>query len=182
MKQIGVGNIHEKRCVELLEEMGYTVQHGGWPDFVAFGADGKIIAVEAKGPNDRLQKNQKKVLQILISYGIPCFKWTPEAGLQQITDPERTLLPGRPSAALPEVPVPPPAWMTLESLKPQLQALEYQHILGVLTAANGNKTKAAKMLGISYRTLLYKITDLNSALRAEGLRAASNWQAPCADA
>lgn len=43
------------------------------------------------------------------------------------------------------------------ALKPARQAFEAQFIVRALQAANGNRTRAAKLLGISHRNLLYKL-------------------------
>ena len=43
------------------------------------------------------------------------------------------------------------------ALKPARQAFEAQFIVRALQAANGNRTRAARLLGISHRNLLYKL-------------------------
>ena len=42
-------------------------------------------------------------------------------------------------------------------LKPQVEAFERQVLLQALSATKGNRQSAAKLLGISLRTLFYKI-------------------------
>jgi hypothetical protein len=69
------------------ENLGWEVQKVGWPDFICYGQGGKIILVEVKpraGSYGRLNSNQERVLKALAAYGVPCFRWDPEAGLVQI--------------------------------------------------------------------------------------------------
>lgn len=46
------------------------------------------------------------------------------------------------------------------SLDEELSEIERQRIINALEASGGNKTKAAKILGISFRSLRYKIEKL----------------------
>jgi two-component system, NtrC family, response regulator PilR len=48
-----------------------------------------------------------------------------------------------------------------QSLDEYLEAIETKEIKRALSQADGNKTKAAKLLGISFRALRYKLTKLN---------------------
>ncbi len=41
--------------------------------------------------------------------------------------------------------------------------MEHEHILAVLAATNGNRTRAASMLGISIRTLRNKLQEYRAA-------------------
>jgi two-component system response regulator PilR (NtrC family) len=43
------------------------------------------------------------------------------------------------------------------ALDPMLEDLEREKILSALAQANGNKTKAAKLLGISFGALRYRL-------------------------
>ena len=42
-----------------------------------------------------------------------------------------------------------------------LHALEKQHILAVLTSVDGDKTRAAQLLGVSRRTLERRVAEWN---------------------
>ena len=49
------------------------------------------------------------------------------------------------------------------NLPDYLEDLEKQEILKALAKANNNKTAAAKLLGVSFRTLRYRLTKLGLA-------------------
>jgi DNA-binding NtrC family response regulator len=49
----------------------------------------------------------------------------------------------------------------------ELDAVERQHIMKVLKQADGNKTKAAEILGIQRRTLYKKLARMESETRRE---------------
>lgn len=70
---------------DFLEENGWTVTKRGWPDLFCFNENGEICCVEVKPHcTSQLKTNQVKIMQELSKYGVPCFKWTPEAGLERI--------------------------------------------------------------------------------------------------
>lgn len=63
---------------------GWDVTKRGWPDFFCTRG-GKIVCVEVKMKRSHnLKQSQAKVMRALASYGIPCFKWTPDAGFVPI--------------------------------------------------------------------------------------------------
>ncbi len=58
---------------------------------------------------------------------------------------------------------------TLEiSLSDYLEDIEKRAIIKALEKANNNKTAAAKLLGISFRTLRYRLSKLGLAKEEEG--------------
>lgn len=71
----------EQECMERLAERGFLPMKRGWPDFIAFAPDGRVIAVEVK-PNDTipLKRTQIKVMEILHAAGIRCERYDPING------------------------------------------------------------------------------------------------------
>ena len=65
--------------------VGRTVSRRGWPDFL-LERDGQIVCVEVKArPKTVLSKHQRRVLHALVSYGVPCYRWSPTDGLVRLT-------------------------------------------------------------------------------------------------
>jgi two-component system, NtrC family, response regulator AtoC len=79
------------------------------------------------------------------------------AGRAELTTEDLGLVaapaPGAPAA----VAAPPAAAAASESLREQLQREEKAHVMDALVRARGNQTEAAKLLGVSRRTLINKI-------------------------
>lgn len=48
-----------------------------------------------------------------------------------------------------------------QTLSQAIQAVEKEYICTVLNAADGNKSKAAKMAGLTYQTFIRKLNSLN---------------------
>ena len=64
---------------------GWDITKRGWPDFFCW-RDGEIALVEVKPKRGRrLKRSQRRVLEALAAYGVPCFQWTPLNGLQPVT-------------------------------------------------------------------------------------------------
>lgn len=81
---------HQPNACEALftikaEQAGWTVSHKGWPDFMCW-RDGQVCAVEVKPDvgSTQLRQEQKDVMKTLASFGIPCYKWSPEKGFEKI--------------------------------------------------------------------------------------------------
>jgi transcriptional regulator with PAS, ATPase and Fis domain len=51
------------------------------------------------------------------------------------------------------------ATLPLQQSPTDLETLERQHILSVLDSVNGDKTRAAELLGVSRRTLERRVAD-----------------------
>lgn len=73
-----VKNVTEAKFMALAEQAGWRVSKRGWPDFVCFGPDDEIIAVEvkprtSKGRLKRLSKQQIEVMDWLSSNSIDCY-------------------------------------------------------------------------------------------------------------
>jgi transcriptional regulator with PAS, ATPase and Fis domain len=85
----------------------------------------------------------------------------PDGGLLQR---EHFLIPGSPpprnQEPRPPVPATPEAGTTSQSLQEQVEALERQAIFAALAAARGNKTAAARALGITRNGLAFKMKRL----------------------
>jgi hypothetical protein len=63
---------------------GWTVCKRGWPDFIC-ERDGKIVIVEIKPHRRRiLKREQRRVMNLLASYGVPCYRWSPDGGFERI--------------------------------------------------------------------------------------------------
>lgn len=82
-------NKSEAQCYDKLHGDGWTLVKSGWPDFFCV-KDGKIMCVEVKPKKTHsLKTNQKGIMELLASYGVPCFKWTPDGGFEQITPAQK---------------------------------------------------------------------------------------------
>ena len=74
-----LSNITEKAFADLAASRGWEVTKRGWPDFLCFGPDGKVIAVEVKPRTKdgrrlkQLKTEQRRVLDALSQLGVPCF-------------------------------------------------------------------------------------------------------------
>lgn len=71
-------NTPERNAEGLLLSLGYRVTKRGWPDFIGYGPDGRMIAVEVKprtstGRLKQLKREQVMCLNALKSAGIPVF-------------------------------------------------------------------------------------------------------------
>jgi len=77
-----MNKVEEQLQTELQEE-GWEVLHTGWPDFLCIRGT-QTIFVEAKSGNEKLTKEQYRVLSHLRKLGLQCFKWTSFKGLQSI--------------------------------------------------------------------------------------------------
>ncbi len=78
-------NASEERFKDLAKDSRWEVTKLGWPDFFCW-KDGRIVIVEVKpdhGDSD-LRRTQKVILTALASFGIPCFRWSPERGFDRI--------------------------------------------------------------------------------------------------
>jgi hypothetical protein len=65
-------------------DSGWTVSKRGWPDFIC-ERDGKIVIVEIKAHRRRiLKREQRYVMNLLASYGVPCYRWSPDGGFERI--------------------------------------------------------------------------------------------------
>jgi hypothetical protein len=73
-------NLPERNFEELAERNGWRPSKRGWPDFICFGPDGEVIAVEVKPRMKRwpdrmrtLKVEQVIVMTFLQAHGIRCF-------------------------------------------------------------------------------------------------------------
>ena len=77
-------NETEFECYEKMVNNGYTVIKSGYPDLFCF-KDNKIILIECKhGKKDTLKANQKIMLKLFASYGIPCYRYDKGGEMVQI--------------------------------------------------------------------------------------------------
>ena len=81
-------NESEKMLFETMTEKGWICSKKGWPDFFAFKKDNgkiKIALIEVKAKHThRLKKMQVMVLELLAQYNVPCYRWSPDKGFEQI--------------------------------------------------------------------------------------------------
>lgn len=77
-------NVSEEAFRQEATSKGWVACKKGWPDFIC-EKEGKIIVVEIKTHRRRvLKREQLRVLQLLAQYGVPCYRWSPADGFQQI--------------------------------------------------------------------------------------------------
>lgn len=73
------GMLYDKLIAE-----GWAVTKSGYPDFFCV-KDNKLMLIEVKPKSThRLKTNQKRILELLSTYGIPCYKWTPDGDFEEI--------------------------------------------------------------------------------------------------
>lgn len=72
-----MANRFEERVQRFLREQGFEVLPNGWPDFLCIrkSLDGQtsLLFVEAKSENDRIRKNQERVLNALAEAGLKVY-------------------------------------------------------------------------------------------------------------
>ena len=74
-------NEPEATFFDYATQQGWVATKRGWPDFICY-KDGRVLLVEVKQKTGlALREEQAKLLQYLISAGIPCACWSPESGL-----------------------------------------------------------------------------------------------------
>jgi hypothetical protein len=74
-------NLTEEAFAQLAERNGWEVTKRGWPDFLCFGPNDEVIAVEvkprladpSKGRMKVLSRYQVRVMDILQAAGVRCF-------------------------------------------------------------------------------------------------------------
>lgn len=64
-------------------EAGWVVTKRGWPDFFCFRGE-ELALVEVKPPRGKLKREQEIVLRSLSSFGVPCYRWSPDTGYQKL--------------------------------------------------------------------------------------------------
>lgn len=77
-------NKAEAQCFDRLHDDGWTLTKSGWPDFFCT-KDGKIMCVEVKPKSEHaLKTNQQGIMELLAAYGVPCYKWSPDGGMEEV--------------------------------------------------------------------------------------------------
>jgi hypothetical protein len=78
-------NAAEERFKELAKDSSWEVTKLGWPDFFCW-KDGRIVIIEVKPDHgdSELRRTQRIILAGLASFGIPCFRWSPQRGFSRI--------------------------------------------------------------------------------------------------
>ena len=66
-------NNAERDFVELATQNGWSVTKRGWPDFICFGPDREVIAVEVKPSGKNLTRYQVAAMEALSAAGIRCY-------------------------------------------------------------------------------------------------------------
>ena len=95
-------NPREVALWEQLVADGYEVFRNGYPDIMA-RKDGKIIAIEVKATaNQSLRQDQLDMMELLMSLGVPCFKWSPDSKLIRIA-PSQSILELRKTLTLQQI-------------------------------------------------------------------------------
>lgn len=81
-------NEAEAKCFDFMKEKGWTCTKRGWADFFCIRGE-EVCCVEVKPHSgQRLKREQRVVMNALYKHGIPCYKWTPDKGLEE-WKPER---------------------------------------------------------------------------------------------
>ena len=75
-------NPAENECYKLLRSQGWQVTKRGWPDFIAYKKDQVIVVEVKKNSAHSLRQSQWRVFKQLGQAGIPCYKYTPERGME----------------------------------------------------------------------------------------------------
>lgn len=84
-----------------LTRAGWTPSNRAWPDFFATTSGGSVCLVAAKRNRGRkLRSHQRTLFQALAAYGVPCFRWSPDYGFEQVglTSPTTPKLPSKKEA------------------------------------------------------------------------------------
>jgi len=76
-------NKAEAAFEQRMQSQGWTVTKRGWPDFICY-KNGEVCLVEVKGHGRRLKANQRQVMHLLMSYGVPCYHYDERMGLRTI--------------------------------------------------------------------------------------------------
>lgn len=73
-------NRAEENFCQFIEDLGFKPTKRGWPDFICVSEKDKTaFLVEVKDTAQHpLKKEQHKVMQLLASYGLPCYRWDNE--------------------------------------------------------------------------------------------------------
>jgi VRR-NUC domain len=72
-------NKSERAFVEMAKRKGHgPVIRAGWPDFLLVTREGRTIAVEVKGPGDRISRAQARTFAALEHAGVQVYVWVPE--------------------------------------------------------------------------------------------------------
>lgn len=79
-------NKAEREFYDFAHGEGWEVTKRGWPDFFCWAEGGGIMLVEVK-PSEiiELKTHQALVMSRLIEYGVPCFRWSPDSGLERLS-------------------------------------------------------------------------------------------------
>jgi len=74
----------ERQFNEWAESQGWKCSGRGWPDYLVLDEEDHPFCVEVKETDQvRLSPSQQRVMRILERMGIPCYRWSPDAGLQR---------------------------------------------------------------------------------------------------
>lgn len=77
-------NKAERLFFNMMKKDGWDVTRKGWPDYICF-KDGELAIVEIKPKSThRLKGRQQQVMEILSTYGIRCYRWSPNSGFIRI--------------------------------------------------------------------------------------------------
>ena len=83
-------NKSEGLYFDLLEKGGWKTTKRGYPDFFCYreneDGEAEFMLVEVKPKRSyRLKFMQLKVMKMLASKGVPCYRWSPDSGFTKIT-------------------------------------------------------------------------------------------------
>ena len=77
-------NPAEKLLFDQLTAEGWYVTKRGWPDFACFKGDNLALVEVKPKSSHRLERSQFRLMSTLAKYGVKCFRWSPDLGLEPI--------------------------------------------------------------------------------------------------
>lgn len=85
-------NWAEGKFYDWAKSCGFAITRRGWPDFIITRGGDDTMLVEVKPPGYKLKQCQSEIMKYLASFGVPCYLWTPDKGLQKVasfSEPDR---------------------------------------------------------------------------------------------
>lgn len=77
-------NTAEAELWKELRDAGWEPTRRGWPDVIAYRGDQAVLIEVKPHKGRRLKREQLRVLRALARYGVPCYRWSPDGGLERM--------------------------------------------------------------------------------------------------
>lgn len=79
-------NLAEGEFWDAATAAGWRPMKRGWPDFFMVRGD-EIALVEVKPHKGRrLKREQREIMERLAAFGVPCYRWSPDGGMEPISN------------------------------------------------------------------------------------------------